>query len=184
MFKQIEIRPLDTNFDFEPNTDPNTNNRLLEGARAIARRIYDPNNQGGSYNIQYRGLGPGYGNGRLYDPFTDSQLGEALQKPAGRPPGLLPSITGKPPLPYVDEQRQYLDQANGNNTQASTTGAPAAGVAPSGSQNASDGDVTSWIASLAGVNPANPTQPAPPALNDELNDFYRNDPAWLLQIRR
>lgn len=95
MFKQIEIRPLDINFDFEPNTDPHTNNKLLEGARAIARRIYDPNNQGVSYDIQYRGPGPGYGNGRLYNPFTDAQLGEALQKSAGRPPGLLPSITGK-----------------------------------------------------------------------------------------
>ena len=183
MFKQIEIRPLDTNFDFEPNMDP-TNNKVLEGVRAIARRIFDPSSRGVSYNIQYRGPGPGYGNGRLYDPFTDSQLGEALQKPAGRPPGLLPSITGKPPLPYVDEHRQYLDRVNGDKLQASTTGAPAVVVSPPTGPSSSDSDVASWIASLAGVNPTKPTQPAASPLNDDMRDFYRNDPAWLLQKRR
>src|SRR6266700_4590659 len=92
-FHGIEIRPQDTNFDFEPNT----NNRLLEGARALARRYYDPENQGSKYDIQYRGPGQDRGTGRLYDPFTDAQLSAALDKelmrPGISPPGLLPSIT-------------------------------------------------------------------------------------------
>jgi hypothetical protein len=52
-FKQIEIRPYDTNFDF----DHNTANVPLEVARKLARRSYDPQNQGTSYDIQYRGPG-------------------------------------------------------------------------------------------------------------------------------
>src|SRR4051812_37370994 len=52
-FKQIEIRPHDTNFDFEHNTW----NPIVEGPREIARRKYDPENQGVSYYIQYRGSG-------------------------------------------------------------------------------------------------------------------------------
>jgi hypothetical protein len=167
-FKQIEIRPLDTNFDF----DHNTNNMLLEGAREIARRVYDPDSLGASYNIQYRGPGPDNGSGREF------------VRPGSGPPGLLPSVTGKPPLPYVDEHRQYLDQVNGNSPQTSATDAPNADGTISGSPNTSDSGAPSWIASLAGVNPANPTQPASSPLNDGVSDFYRNDPAWLLQLRR
>jgi hypothetical protein len=54
-FKGIEIRPLDTDFNFEPK-DGGT---ILERARAIARRKYDPENQGISYDIQYRGTWAG-----------------------------------------------------------------------------------------------------------------------------
>jgi hypothetical protein len=62
-FKEIEIRPRDTNFDF----DANTNNRALEAARAIARGFYDPENLGTSYDVQYRGPGPDHPTGRIYD---------------------------------------------------------------------------------------------------------------------
>ncbi|WP_213284896.1 hypothetical protein [Bradyrhizobium sp. sGM-13] len=41
-FKGVEIKPLDSNFDFERNT----RNYLLEAAREAARRYYDPRNQG------------------------------------------------------------------------------------------------------------------------------------------
>jgi hypothetical protein len=113
-FKQIEIRPFDTNFDFEHKT----NNQWLEGAREIARRIYDPENQGVRHQIQYRGPGQNHPTGRIYDAFTGSQLSAAVRKefvyPGSRPPGLLPSITGQPPLPYTSEQLQYLEQGIGN----------------------------------------------------------------------
>jgi hypothetical protein len=162
----------------------------LEAAREIARRTYDPENQGVSYDIQYRGQGPNGGTGRIYDPFTDSQLNAALHKefvnPGSGPPGLLPSITGKPSLPFVEEHRQYLDQANGNNTQASAAAAvaPAGSAAPPANPSSSGGDIGNWVASLAGVAPQNPAQSAPPPLQDGLRDYYRGDPAWFLQLRR
>ena len=53
IFKKIEVRPLDTNFDFEHNTW----NPFLEGAREAGRRKYDPENYGRRYEIQYRGGG-------------------------------------------------------------------------------------------------------------------------------
>ena len=65
IFKGIEIKPLDTNFDFEHNTG----NHLLEAAREVARRYYDPGSQGIKYEIPYRGLG------RLDDPLPDSGIG-------------------------------------------------------------------------------------------------------------
>jgi hypothetical protein len=181
-FKQVEIRPWDTDFNFNYKKG----NRVLEFLRAGARRHYDPENQGVSYDIQYRGPGQNRGVGRIYDPFTDSQLKAALADPLVRPPGLLPSITGKPPLPLVDEHRQYLDRANGNNTQASspTAGAPAVGAAPPVSGSNSGSTIGDWMASLAGVDPLNPAQSAPPPLGDGLRDFYRDDPAWFLQLRR
>jgi hypothetical protein len=90
-FKQIEIRPLDTNFDFEHNTG----NAPLEAARGIARAVSDPENQGVRYEIQYRGPGPNGGTGRIYDTFTGSQLDAALRRefvyPNSGPPWLLPS---------------------------------------------------------------------------------------------
>src|ERR1700685_4816022 len=123
-FKQIEIRPWDTNFDFKPNTW----NVPLEAAREIARRNYDPENQGFSYDIQYRGPGSNRGTVRIYDSFTDSQLNAARHKefafPHSGPPWLLPSVSENPPLSSVDEQPQ-LNQANGNNNQASASPAGA-----------------------------------------------------------
>jgi hypothetical protein len=112
-FNHVEIQPFDTNFDFEHTT----NNLIVEAARELARRKYDPDNLGVSYDIQYRGPGPLRGSGRIYDPFTDAQLSAALRKELAyprrsAPQGLLPSITGKPPVPFAEENLQYLDQAN------------------------------------------------------------------------
>jgi len=117
-FKKIEIRPLDTNFDFEHNTW----NLPLEVAREIGRRKYDPENQGVSYEIQYRAPGPNREAGRIYEPLSDSQLSAARQKefayPHSGPPGLLPSITEQPPVPFIEEYRQYLDRMNGDRSGA------------------------------------------------------------------
>lgn len=54
-------------------------------------------------------------------------------------------------------------------------------MGPSG--NAS-GRLADWMTTMAGVDPRNPNQFAPPPLDDGLRDFYRDDPAWLLQLRR
>jgi hypothetical protein len=172
-FHGIEIRPRDTNFDFEPNT----NNRLIETPRALARKYYDPDNLGTSYDIQYRGPGPG----RLYDSFTDAQLRTALDRelmhPGSGPPWLLPSITGKPPLPYGDEQIRYLDQTNPANPQAapSAASAPAAGVVSPANQSSFGGGLANWAAGLAGVDPTNPMQPAPQP-TDRLPGLVSNQP--------
>jgi hypothetical protein len=48
----------------------------------------------------------------------------------------------------------------------------------------SSSDLADWIAVLAGVDPQNLTQAARSPLDDRLRDFYRNDPAWFLQVRR
>jgi hypothetical protein len=37
---------------------------------------------------------------------------------------------------------------------------------------------------MAGVDPTNPMQPAPPPLDNGQRGFYRDDPAWLLQLQR
>jgi hypothetical protein len=75
------------------------------------------------------------------------------------PPGLLPSYTAAPP-PAINEHLQYLDQSSGKQAQvtASGAGAPAAGSA-SANQNSLPRDVGNWVASLAGVDPADPTRP-------------------------
>jgi len=176
-FHGIEIRPLDTNFDF----DHVTNNPAIEIPRALARQHYDPANQGVSYDIQYRGPGPDNGTGRLYDPFTDAQLSAALRKefvrPGSGPPWLLPSITGKAPLPYADEQLRYLDQINPANPRAvpPAAGASATGVPSPANQSSFGGGIANWAAGLAGVDPTNPMQPAPQP-TDRLPGLVSNEP--------
>jgi len=155
-FKKIEIRPFDTDFDFEHNTW----NPFLEGAREVARRKYDPENYGRRYGSQYRGGGnfdepySDRGRGRVYHPFTDSQLQSALRKP-GAAHGLLPSFTATPP-PAINEHLRYLDRANTIQAQAPAAGARAAAVSPA---NTNSPPIGNWIASMAGVDPTNPTQP-------------------------
>ena len=156
-FEKVEIKPWDTNFDFHHN------NRGLhvELPRRIAREIYDPENQGATYNIEYRGYGrlgepgPDRGIGRVYHPFTDSQLKSALRNPGEAPAGLLPSFTAAPP-PAIDEHLRYLDRANNIKAQTPAAGAGAAAVSAAGANSPSIGN---WIASMAGVDPSNPTQP-------------------------
>ena len=63
--------------------------------------------------------------------------------------------------------------------------APAASVAPSNEPNFSGG-LLSRLAALMGVDPENPTQLAPPPLDDQLRGFYRDDPLqpWFAQRQR
>jgi hypothetical protein len=166
-FRQIEIKPYDTNFDFEHKTA----NRWLEAAREIARRFYDPENQGTSFKIQYGRTGR---TGRIYEPFTDAQFNTALRNeadnPGSGPSGLLPSVTDAPP-PYIKEYLQYLNQMNGGTSQApvSGTGAPVVRfVSPSNG-------VANWMASMAGVDPQNPRQPAP-SQADGLRGIFSDNP--------
>jgi len=128
--------------------------------------MYDPEDYGVGYDIQYRGKGrlddpfSDHGMGRFYHPFTDSQLKAALRDPGSAPPGLLPSFTALPP-PYVNEHRKYIDQSQGNQAPAvplSIGASPAARPAPP-VKNAFDNGLADWIASLAGVDPVDPTQP-------------------------
>lgn len=153
-FKQIEIQPWDTQFNFDHKTD----NYLLEIAREVARRRYDPHNVGISYDIQYRGVGPRHGYGRIYDPFTDKQLDAALRNSGKLPPWLLPSITAQPSQPSVGEHLQYLRQVGGNQpTPATSSRMPPAVTTSPGNQNPSG--LAGWIASLAGVDAADPAKP-------------------------
>src|SRR5207247_2762648 len=63
----------------------------------------------------------------------------------------------------------------------SDTGAPAAQFVPSGNPN-SVGGLAGRIAALAGIDPQNPARSPQ---DDELrSNFYRDDPAWFLQVRR
>jgi hypothetical protein len=79
---------------------------------------------------------------------------------------------------------RYLSRRNSNNPPASVsdTSAPTVPFALPDSLNSSRG-LADWIAALAGVDPQSPEQFALP-LEDGLRDFYRDDPAWFLQVRR
>jgi hypothetical protein len=143
-FRKIEIRPWDTDFNFEHKTlTP------LEVPREIARRMYDPDNLGRSYQIQYGGPGPDKGTGRLYDDFTDAQLNAALRRnfvnPTLSPPGMSTSITGKPPVPFVEQQRQVPSGAG--NFQA-TPPAASSPTAPSPGKSKSDHKEESLVDSV------------------------------------
>jgi hypothetical protein len=165
-FEKVEIKPWDTNFDFHNNNAGSH----VELPRRIAREVYDPENQGVSYNIEYRGHGrldepgPDRGIGRIYHPFTDAQLSAARRKefayPGSTPPGLLPSYTAAPP-PAINEHLQYLDQASGNRALAAAPGpgGRASNSASSVNRNSLPSSVGNWVASLAGVDPTDPTQP-------------------------
>ncbi|UPJ51861.1 hypothetical protein IVB30_11235 [Bradyrhizobium sp. 200] len=126
-FERVEIRPMDTDFDFRHN-NWKWKRLHVELAREAARLIYDPRNRGTPYEMEYRGHGrldepgPNRGIGRVYHPFTDSQLKAALGDPGSAPPGLLPSFTAAPP-PAIKEHLRYLDQANGSRAQGPGAGA-------------------------------------------------------------
>jgi len=114
--------------------------------------------------MEYRGHGrldepgPNRGIGRIYHPFTDSQLKAALGNPGSAPPGLLPSFTAAPP-PAIKEHLQYLDQANASQAQAPGAGAVMPPFGPPTNPSPLPSGVAGWIASMAGVDPTNPTQP-------------------------
>jgi hypothetical protein len=163
-FEKVEIKPFDTDFDFRNNNS----GILVEAARERMRRKFDPENHGTSYHIEYRGHGrlgePGAdrGIGRVYHPFTDAQLSAARRRefayPGRTPPGLLPSFTAAPP-PAINEHRQYLDQINSRmQAPAIASAVPAQAGASTVDGNSSPPPIADWIASLAGVDPRNPTQ--------------------------
>jgi hypothetical protein len=93
--------------------------------------------------------------------------------PAG---GWLPSKTDATPR-FLKDYLEYLDQANGNNTQTSAapSSAPAMRFVSLANPNSSGNDTGSWIASLAGVDPMNPRQAAP-QLAGKLRGIVSNEP--------
>jgi hypothetical protein len=112
------------------------------------------------------------GDGNLFD-FLAS-LASGSQPPA--PP---PSAGG---MPVRTLGRSIVDQPQAS---ASDTGEPAAPLAPSDDANFSGG-LLGRLAALAGLDPRNPTQLAPPPLDDELRGFYGDNPVqpWFVQGRR
>jgi hypothetical protein len=68
---------------------------------------------------------------------------------------------------------------------AADSSAPAAPLVPSDDANFSGG-LLGRLMAMAGIDPLNPNQLAPPPPDDELRAFYRDDPAqpWTLQRRR
>jgi hypothetical protein len=205
-FHGSEIRPYDTNFDFEHNT----RNLVIKAPRELARWKSDPQNLGAKYDIKF----PTDGTGRVYYPFTDTQLSAAVRDRDNAPPGLLPSFAAAPP-PFIKEHLQYLDQTNGQSTPPPQTGGilgissdtpvrtlsrangnnspapafesgapPARFVLPSPPN--SSGGLADWIAALAGVDPRNPMQAAPSPQMDQLRGVDRDDPTqpWFAPRQR
>jgi hypothetical protein len=112
---------------------------------AAARRECDPENQGTSYDIQYLGSGPNRGSGRIYDPFSDSQLNAALHKefvyPRSAPPWVAAEYYGKTAASICRGATQYLDQTNGTQASSSNGGAPARRFVPPANRNSSSNDI-------------------------------------------
>jgi len=106
------------------------------------------------------------------------------RRPVARPPPAPPNFEGSMGDLIMNRIRSLREQAGSNpQASASDTGAPAAPLVPPDNQNFSGG-LPGRIAALAGIDPMNPTQFAPPPLDDQLRAFYRDDPAWFLQLRR
>ena len=82
---------------------------------------------------------------------------------------------------------EYLKRLNADQSQASAfdTSAPAAPLAPSDDSSLSGG-LLGRLMAIAGIDPQNPDQLAPPQQNDRLRAFYGDDPLrpWTLQRRR
>jgi hypothetical protein len=91
--------------------------------------------------------------------------------PAPQPSGsetvriLSRSIVGQPQAPVID------------------TSAPAPSLAPS-DENGFSGGLPGRLIALGGIDPQNPTQPAPSPLDDQLRGFYRDDPLQPCLVRR
>jgi hypothetical protein len=82
---------------------------------------------------------------------------------------------------------RYVTGISGNNPPAPAfePRVPAARFALPDTQNSSSG-LADWIAALAGIDPQNPNRPAPPAQDDALRGFYRDDlvQPWFVRGRR
>jgi hypothetical protein len=103
---------------------------------------------------------------------------------SGVPAAVLPAPS-QGPLSINDAYLEYRRRLDANQSQASAfdAGSPAAAPVPSPDSNFSSG-LLGRFAAMAGVDPRNPGQFAPSPLDDQLRAFYRDDPAWFLQIRR
>lgn len=105
-FHNVEIRPYDTDFNFQSGK---TENKVLEAMRWAGGLLTDPFSRGASYDMGF----PAKGRGRVYYPFSDSQLNVAEQDAKGNPDsavhGQLPSVASATPA-FLDQQQQYLDQ--------------------------------------------------------------------------
>jgi hypothetical protein len=99
------------------------------------------------------------------------------------PAGLLPSVVGTPPPPFTSEHRQYVDQQNGGNQQASAPGvaAPVSRYVSPANPNSFGNGIADWAASLAGVDPTNPTQPrqSEPAIASNDPGQQKRIPPWV-----
>jgi|SRR5579872_484811 len=150
-FQNVEIRPYDTDFNFQPLK---TTDWKLEAKRIAASVIYDPLFQGTSYDIKF----PPEGRGRVYYPFTDSQVNATPEDPLDKPPGLLPSVASAPP-PFLDQYQQYLNQMR-IDPPPLAAGQPGSSPFDFTGPGAPGGGIVNWFAGLTGTDPMNPGQPA------------------------
>ena len=102
--------------------------------------------------------------------------------------GIAPKKPLRPtPPPGASKPERYLSPRIVGQSQAPVPDAsePAAPVAPS-NEPKFFGGLLGRLAALMGVDPENPTQLAPPPLDDQLRGFYRDDPLqpWFVQGSR
>jgi hypothetical protein len=108
-----------------------------------------------------------------------SQPGDALAPPMSAPQN------PQGPLSLNDAYLEYLKRQSASQllpASAADSSAPAAPLVPSDDANFSGG-LLGRLMAVAGVDPLNPNQLAPPPQDDELRAFYRDNPAqpWTLQ---
>ena len=119
-----------------------------------------------------------FGNGSdATSPSSDP--GDALAPPTSGPQN------PQRPLSLNDAYLEYLKRLNASQllpASAADSSAPAAPLVPSDDANFSGG-LLGRLMAVAGVDPLNANQLAPPPQDDELRAFYRDDPAqpWTLQ---
>jgi hypothetical protein len=113
------------------------------------------------------------GDGNLFDFLA----GLAPRNPSGAPPA--PGAGG---TPVRILGRSIVGQPQ---TSAFDPVAPFAPLSPSDDANFSGG-LLGRLAAMAGLDPQNAAQPAPPPLDDRLSGYYRDDPVqpWFAQLQR
>jgi hypothetical protein len=155
---------------------------VINAAHALAR---DPNNYDAQFIIN--GIpaveGPQGSRSSAGDDLTRRNPNRPLPLPVwGRGPVADPGASGDAswsPAPDAVAGNRNKSQA------AVDASAPAAPIAPS-DHSYPLGGLPGLIAEVAGIDPRNPTQFAPPPLDDGLRGLYRDDPVqpWTLQRRR
>jgi hypothetical protein len=124
-------------------------------------------------------------------PLPPAEPGRPLGIFTGKP---MPLWTTPPPLGGLldhsgasgnDGRSTPLGGVPNGKKSATGGGVPAAPIAPTDNPYPAGG-LAGWLATLAGVDPQNPTQAAPPPLANGLRDYYRDDPVqpWLLRGQR